>query len=156
LGRIHFSRPPSPSRVAARVRAGCGPQEPLGIVGTCSARLVDETAASSTEVIGYLEHSLEAGSVDRGDALLLARLYAADHREAAAIHILQKAAGVNPYVPEFVEALAALYLKLGQYRTTQTLIEKGLQLFPEDASLRQMRTKAESASLTESASLSDR
>lgn len=107
----------------------------------------ERTPQRSEEAIRYLERELRAGSVSPEDFLLLAELYARVHKDSEALGALRKGMLENPYAREFPEAIAARYVALGQYRDALEFIRNGLELFPDDATLRLLEKQVRAATL---------
>jgi tetratricopeptide (TPR) repeat protein len=61
---------------------------------------------------------------------------------AEAIKVLEKGLEANPYYREFYEAAAGHQMALGQFGAAVKIIRKGLNLFPDDMTLRLLENEA--------------
>jgi len=104
------------------------------------------TPEALEEAIRDFTSATQAGAAAE-DYLLLAGLYGKKKQNTEAIAVLQKGMRANPYVREFSESLAVEYMALGQYRDASDVIRKGLDLFPDDVTLRVLQKKVQSATL---------
>jgi hypothetical protein len=98
------------------------------------------------EAIRDFTKAIQAGAAAE-DYLLLAGLYGKRKQNAEAISVLRKGMRDNPFVREFSESLAVQYMALGQYRDASAVIREGLDLFPDDVTLRVLQKKVGSATL---------
>jgi tetratricopeptide (TPR) repeat protein len=104
------------------------------------------TPEALEEAIRDFTSATQAGAAAE-EYLLLAGLYGKKKQNTEAIAVLQKGMRANPYVREFSESLAVEYMALGQYRDASDVIRKGLDLFPDDVTLRVLQKKVQSATL---------
>jgi hypothetical protein len=104
------------------------------------------TPEALEEAIRDFTSATQAGAAAE-DYLLLAGLYGKKKQNTEAIAVLRKGMRANPYVREFSESLAVEYMALGQYRDAADVIRKGLDLFPDDVTLRVLQKKVQSATL---------
>jgi tetratricopeptide (TPR) repeat protein len=81
------------------------------------------------------------------DYLLLAQLYTLERENLKVLRVLEKARADYPYFREIYESLAVQYIALEDYRNALEVLQKGLELFPEDVKLRALDKKARSATL---------
>ena len=130
LDRLARESPGNPVVLSALARRAMGTGKPEG---------VDEAIRDFTSAI-------QAGAAAE-DYLLLAGLYGKKKQNTEAIAVLRKGMRANPYVREFAESLAVEYMALGQYRDAADVIRKGLDLFPDDVTLRILQKKVQSATL---------
>lgn len=129
LDRLSLTSPNNPVVLSAMARraAGQGTREALEVA------------------MNYATRAIKAGSTEREDFLLLAELYDRAHKNAEGIEILRLGMRANPYLPQFPEAIAAQYVQLDDYRNALDVIRRGLQLFPDDLTLRALGDKVRSA-----------
>src|SRR5215467_8198888 len=90
---------------------------------------------------------VSSGSGNIDDSLLLANLYICAMRDREAIPVLEQARTVSPYFRELYDALANEYMALGQYGDAMAVLKKGIALFPDDFTLRELEKKANSVML---------
>jgi tetratricopeptide (TPR) repeat protein len=95
----------------------------------------------------YLAKAVRSGRSDPDDLLLLANLKSQASSHADAIELLKTGVRLNPYAPEFAEALSAEYVKLGDYANSLDVIRQGLVLFPDDKVLRKQMNQVQSATV---------
>jgi Cytochrome c554 and c-prime len=81
------------------------------------------------------------------DYILLAQLYTVERESRKALRVLEKARAQYPYFREIYESLAMQYMALEDYGNALSILQKGIELFPEDAKLRALDKKARSATL---------
>jgi hypothetical protein len=105
------------------------------------------TAGGTKDAIRYLAEAIKAGSTVAEDSLLLADLYIRHEQYNEAAAVLNRAEAENPYVREFPETLASMYVKGGEYRTALEVIRKALGLFPDDINLRMLQKQVQSATI---------
>jgi tetratricopeptide (TPR) repeat protein len=93
----------------------------------------------------YFEQAIQLGSKERDNFLSLAELYSRSGDDADAIHVLRQGMHENPYAPEFPESLATALIRSDDYRNAADVVRRGLDLFPDDAILRNLRGKIQFA-----------
>ena len=108
---------------------------------------LQDTPEARQRAVRYVLRIMQGGSPNVDDYTLLAELYLREGKNEEAIKLLEKARVANPYFPSIYEALAAQYMTVGDYRHATALLQKGLELFPDDAKLRMLDKTARSATL---------
>jgi lipoprotein NlpI len=63
------------------------------------------------------------------------------------VQLLEKARAMNPNVREIYELFGAQFMTTGDYRSALRIFKAGIELFPDDATLRSLDQKARSATL---------
>ncbi|MGH7870242.1 MAG: tetratricopeptide repeat protein, partial [Candidatus Dormibacteraceae bacterium] len=101
----------------------------------------------TSAAIKYLARAIQLGSTSVDDYILLAELDARSNHLPDAVRILKRGISLAPYTRELYESLAVRYVKLGQYGESLKVINKGLELFPEDTLLRILLDKVKPAIL---------
>jgi tetratricopeptide (TPR) repeat protein len=96
-----------------------------------------------------LERAVKTGHAAPNDSLLLAQLDSRNGKHTEAIKILITAVRADPYVSDLTDAMAAEYLKLGDYGKGLEVIRRGLSLFPDDRVLRALMSEVQAASIEE-------
>ena len=81
------------------------------------------------------------------EPLSRAELNVGQKRIPEAVELLDKARAMNPNVREIYELLGAQFMTMGDYRSALRVLKAGIELFPDDASLRALDQKARSATL---------
>jgi hypothetical protein len=92
--------------------------------------------------IAYASQVIDRGSTSTYDYLLLDSLFARAGNTAGSVDLLKKGISVSPYEPSFYENLAARQLSSGNAVAGTATIQRGLELFPEDSVLRDLREQA--------------
>ena len=87
------------------------------------------------------------GSTAPEDFLLLAELDGRANRHEDAIRVLEQGRVLNPYFAEFYDSTAAQQIALGKNGEALKVIRKGLELFPDDMTLRAMEKHVRSTTL---------
>jgi hypothetical protein len=100
------------------------------------------TPEGNEKAMGYLDRAIKMGSVAPLDYEKLADLLRLAGRPVEAIAILRKGIGVNPYSQRLYKALALVYISEKLYKDAMDAMQKELEIFPEDSSMRMLLTKA--------------
>jgi hypothetical protein len=122
-------------------------REPRVLAALARRSLIKDGPGGIDIAIRDLKTVIQAGSTAPEDFLLLADLYGRSQRYDDAIAVLQSAIRDHPYSREMPEALVAVQMKSGDYRTALGTIRKALERFPDDFDLRLLEKKIQSASL---------
>jgi predicted Zn-dependent protease len=101
-------------------------------------------AGSPAKATQYLQRAVQVDSNNPADYLRLSVLLGAINRMAESVRVLQQGLLLSPYNRLFYEFLAARYISMQQQEDATKVAHQGLQLFPEDATLRDMLEKANS------------
>ena len=117
------------------------PGNPVVLAALANRAASKNTPESRLAAIEYLARAILGGARTPEDFLLLADLYGGDNRHAEAIRVLDKGLEANPYFRELYEATARHQMALGQYANALQTIRKGLDLFPDDITLRLLETE---------------
>ena len=123
------------------------PSDPIVLRALAERAFSQNTAEGRHKAIGYMAQIMRSGSTNVDDSLVLASLYSSDKRYQQAVDVLERTRAADPYFREIYESLAAQYLALGKYRQALTVLQQGLELFPDDAKLRILEKNARSATL---------
>jgi len=121
------------------------PENPLVLSELAQRELWKGQAGSPAKATRYLQRAVQLQSANPADYLRLSVLLGATNRMAESVKILKQGLLLSPYNRLFYEFLAARYLSMQQYEDATRIAHQGLQLFPEDANLRGMLEKANSA-----------
>jgi len=89
--------------------------------------------------VGYLSQALESGSEDPTTFLYLAEALSRTGRTEEAAKILERGVAAYPYVPPLRAMLAVQYLKMDQDERAREVMNRHLELFPEDSVMRRLR-----------------
>jgi len=123
------------------------------VLGAMARRAAAEnTQEGLRSGIRYLAEAVRAGSTAPEDFLLLGDLYGRDARHEEAIRVLEKGREANPYFREFYEAVAVKEIELGKYGDALQTIRKGIDLFPDDTTLRRLEKKVQAATIDDTTS----
>jgi len=123
------------------------------VLGAMARRAAAEnTQEGLRSGIRYLAEAVRAGSTAPEDFLLLGDLYGRDARHEEAIRVLEKGREANPYFREFYEAVAVQEIELGKYGDALQTIRKGIDLFPDDTTLRLLEKKVQAATIDDTTS----
>ena len=95
----------------------------------------------------YLTKAVKTGHAEPDDLFLLANLKSQANQHTDAIDVLKTGMRLNPYSPDFVETMAAEYMKLGDYANSLDVIRQGLARFPDDKVLRKQMNQVQSATV---------
>jgi hypothetical protein len=123
------------------------PSDPIVLRALAERAFSQNTTEGRHKAIGYMAQIMRSGSINVDDSLVLASLYSSDKRYQQAVDVLERTRAADPYFREIYESLAAQYLALGKYRQALTVLQQGLELFPDDAKLRILEKNARSATL---------
>jgi tetratricopeptide (TPR) repeat protein len=105
------------------------------------------TPAGDRRALECMKRVLRMGTPNIDDYLFLSNLYVRTKQDREAVTILEKARSSSPYFREVYESLATEYMELGQYGDALTVLHQGIDLFPDDWTLRALEKKASSATL---------
>ena len=122
--------------------ARSAPANPVVLVALAHRAASKNTPESRLAAIAYLARVIETDAVAPENTLLLAELYGRDNRHTEAIRVLEKGLQANPYFRELYEAAARHQVALGQHGDALKTIRKGLDLFPDDTTLRLLQSEA--------------
>jgi hypothetical protein len=147
IGEGHNEFEPLLERLMPQVAASPHAQ-PAVLRALARAEFRHNTSAGNRKALEYMRDVLRAGDPNIDDYLFLATLYARSSQPKEAVAILEKARAASPYFRETYENLAKDYMELGQYGDALNVLVKGIELFPDDATLRDLQKKANSATLT--------
>lgn len=101
------------------------------------------------KAIAYAGQVINQGSTSTYDYLLLDGLLARFGNLTASIDTLKKGISIAPYDRLLYESLAVRQLSNGNTAEGLQTIRRGLELFPEDPALRDMKNKAKARGLVE-------
>jgi tetratricopeptide (TPR) repeat protein len=105
------------------------------------------TPAGRLDAIDHMRRLCRITSPNIDDYIFLADLYTNTHQDRKAISILEKARISSPFFREVYELLATDYMTIGQYREALAVLQKGIELFPDDMKLRELQKRAISVTL---------
>ena len=94
------------------------------------------------KAVSYARQVIDGGSTSAYDYLLLDSLLSASGDPTSAIEVLQKGLLIAPYNNFLYENLAAREFSTGNTPAALETIKRGLELYPEDAVLRDMHDRA--------------
>jgi hypothetical protein len=123
------------------------PSDPAALRILAHASFSENTGAADAKALAYIKRVVSSSSSNIDDYFLLAQLYIRTRRDREAIPVLEKARTVSPYFREVYETLANEYMALGQYGDAMGVLKKGIALFPDDLTLRELEKKASSVML---------
>ena len=95
-----------------------------------------------SKAVSLATQVIDQGSTSSYDYLLLDSLLTRTGNTAGSIELLKRAISVSPYEQSFYENLALRQFSSGNTAEGVATIQRGLELFPEDAVLREMREQA--------------
>jgi hypothetical protein len=95
-----------------------------------------------SKAVSLASQIIDQGSTSSYDYLLLDSLLTRTGNTAGSIELLKRAISVSPYEQLFYESLALRQFSSGNTAEGVATIQRGLELFPEDAVLREMREQA--------------
>lgn len=127
--------------------AAQAPSDPAALRVLAHASFSENTGAPDAQALAYIKRVVSSRSGNIDDYLLLAQLYIRARRDREAIPVLEQARTVSPYFRELYDTLANEYMALGQYRDAMAVLKKGIALFPDDLTLRELEKKANSVML---------
>ena len=93
--------------------------------------------------VGYFSQALESGSDDPTTFLYLGEALSRTGRTEEAAKILERGVAAYPYVPPLRAMLAVQYLKMDQDERAREVMDRHLELFPEDSIMRRMRQQVD-------------
>jgi tetratricopeptide (TPR) repeat protein len=105
------------------------------------------TPAGRLDAIDHMRQVCRIASPNIDDYIFLADLYTNTHQDRKAVSILEKARISSPFFREVYELLATDYMTIGQYREALAVLQKGIELFPDDMKLRELQKRAISVTL---------
>ena len=92
-----------------------------------------------SKAVSFATQVIDEGSTSSYDYLLLDSLLTRTGNTAGSIELLKRAISVSPYEQSFYENLALRQFSSGNTAEGVATIQRGLELFPEDTVLREMR-----------------
>jgi tetratricopeptide repeat protein len=95
----------------------------------------------------YMTQAIRVSPANIDDLIFLAELNIGQKRIPEAVQLLEKARAMNPNVREIYALLGAQFMTIGDYRSALRELKAGIDLFPDDATLRALDQKARSATL---------
>jgi hypothetical protein len=122
------------------------PSDPIVLRALAERSFFQDSPEGLRKAITYMEQ-IPRTSANVDDSLFLAELYAREKHNQQAVAVLEKARIADPYFRELYELLAAQYLELGKYGNALAVLQKGLELFPDDAKLRVLDRNARAVTL---------
>jgi tetratricopeptide (TPR) repeat protein len=122
------------------------PSDPIVLRALAERSFFQDSPEGLRKAITYMEQ-IPRTSANVDDSLFLAELYAREKHNQQAVAVLEKARIADPYFRELYELLAAQYLELGKYGIALAVLQKGLELFPDDAKLRVLDRNARAVTL---------
>jgi len=146
IGEGHLEFEPLLERLLPQV-VGASHAQPPVLRALARAEFRKNTATGNRKALDYMKEVFRIGDPNIDDYLLLANLYVQTKQAKESVAILEKARSASPYFREIYENLAAGYMELGQYGDALNVLGKGIELFPDDAALRELQKKANSATL---------
>jgi len=147
IGEGHQEFEPLLQQILPQVAAAPHARPPV-LRALARAEFRRNTSDGNRKALDYMKQVFRAGDPNVDDYLFLANLYTRTTQPKEAVAILEKARTASPYFREIYENLAAAYMELGQYGDALKVLGKGMELFPDDATLRALQKKANSATLT--------
>lgn len=105
------------------------------------------TPAATLKAKEYINRVVTLGSANIDDYLFLSNLYVRTEDHRAAVAVLEKARTTSPYFREVYENLATEYMALGSYGDALAVLQTGIEIFPNDFALRDLKKKAAAATL---------
>lgn len=105
------------------------------------------TSAGNQQAIEYLERALESGSKEPGDRLLLGDLLLREGRAPEAVRDASFLVTSDPYNPLCYLLLASAFMVEGSRDKAMEVINNGLNIYPENTSLRRLVKKINSEKL---------
>ncbi len=137
-----------PRMDAILARLSRAPPDDARVLSALARREVESGTPNSYELAAkYLTRAVKTEHAAADDFLLLAQLDSRANKHVEAIQTLRTGMRANPYVPEITDAIAAEYVKLGDYSNSLEVIRRGLSLFPDDKILRALMNQVQSATI---------
>jgi hypothetical protein len=127
--------------------SGATTSDPAVLRVLARAEFKKDTRAAMLKAINDMKRVLRLTSPSVDDYLLLGNLYSRTQQPNDAVQILEEARSSNPYFREIYELLADNYMALGQFGDALRVLQRGLQLFPDDSKLRDLEKKANAVGL---------
>lgn len=127
--------------------AGSTPADPGVLRVLARAEFRKGTPAGTLKAIDHMTHLFRVTVPNIDDYLFLGDLYTRTQQEEKAVKILEKARSSSPYFREVYEMLARDHMTLGQYSDALAVLQQGIELFPDDMTLRDLEKRANSVTL---------
>ncbi len=147
IGEGHQEFEPLLQRLLPQVAAAPHAQ-PAVLRALARAEFRKNNSVGNRKALDYMQQVLHSGDPNVDDYLFIANLYRRTKQPKQAVEILEQARTASPYFREVYENLAAEYMELGQYGDAMNVLGKGIELFPDDATLRDLQKQANSATLS--------
>ena len=127
--------------------ASSTPSDPAILRVLARAEFRKDTPAGTLRAIDDMRRLFRVTVPNIDDYLFLGDLYTRTQQEEKAVLILEKARSSSPYFREVYEMLASDYMTLGQYGDALAILQRGIELFPDDVKLRALEKRANSVTL---------
>ena len=147
VGEGHQEFEPLLERLLPQIASHARP-DPAVLRAMARAEFRKNTEAGNQKALEYMKRVRRSGPVNVDDDLFVSNLYIRTKQTREAVNILARARMASPYFREIYENLAAEYMELGQYRDAIAVLNRGIELFPDDGKLRNLQQKASAATLT--------
>jgi hypothetical protein len=118
------------------------PDDPTVLAALGRRALVNKEYEKAGE---YLSKALERGSEDTTTFLDLGQALSAAGKHAEAAAIFERGIGASPFAPELQKSLALEYITLKQYSRAHEVMQRYVELFPEDSFMRGLLEKTEAS-----------
>lgn len=117
------------------------PDDPFVLSALAQRALWERSPDANQQAIQYLSRAIERGSTYPADFLRLGELLARAGRNAESAQVLERGLRLAPYNGLFYQMLATADLNLGKYAEADDIAKKGLENFPDDPVLRELRQR---------------
>jgi hypothetical protein len=119
--------------------AQSAPDEPLVLTALGRKALREGKIAEAVE---YLSKTIEAGFSSQMTYEDLAEALSHSMRKDESIEVLRRGIAMSPYAPRLYKRLATRYIERKDYGEARRIMERYLELFPEDDFMRQLLSQA--------------
>jgi tetratricopeptide (TPR) repeat protein len=143
----HQEFEPLLERLLPQIASHAG-SDPAVLRALARAEFRKHTEVGNQKALEYMKRVRRSGPPNVDDDLFVSNLYIRTKQDRQAVNILERARMASPYFREIYENLAAEYMELGQYRDALAVLNRGIELFPDDGKLRDLQQKASAATLT--------
>jgi hypothetical protein len=123
------------------------PEHPLVLSSLARKARLEETPGGNNQAIQYLSKAFERGSTSLVDYQDFAELLARAGQTERAIAILKHGIALSPFYPVFYKSLALQYIHQKEYPRALETMKRHVELFPEDAFMRNLLQQAQAAPL---------
>lgn len=121
------------------------PKNPEVLSGLGWMHLAKGPAFDGPLAFDEISQAVALGSTRSDDFLVLGQMLTKKGDPAQAVKILMQGISIAPYDERLYQTLTIVYISTQQYDKALTMLRQATGLFPEDATLRSLREKAEQA-----------